>query len=151
MHVYAAGDFATGDGTVTHAIGDGRRAATLALAALGEPVAVFERPDRVLAVKTTDIRCRTSSARRRRRRARSRRSSARRHFDEVAHGLPDAGEAQRCFSCGHCTHCDTCLVYCPEGIIRRRDGAYEVDLDYCKGCGICVTECPRGAMEMVQG
>jgi Pyruvate/2-oxoacid:ferredoxin oxidoreductase delta subunit len=42
-------------------------------------------------------------------------------------------------------------VYCPDGIIHRRDGAYEVDRDYCKGCGICVVECPRAAMEMVQG
>ncbi len=151
MHVYAAGDFATGDGTVTHAIGDGRRAATLALAALGEPVKVFERPDRVLAVKTSDLRFshfeRTAPAAHAKEPPRERA----RHFDEVAHGLPDVGEAGRCFSCGHCTSCDTCLVYCPDGIIHRHDGAYEIDLDYCKGCGICVVECPRGAMEMVQG
>jgi len=150
MHVYPAGDFATSDGTVTHAIGDGRRAATLALAALGEPVEVFELPDRVLAVKTKDLRLshfeRTSPSPHAKEPPRERA----RHFDEVAHGLADVGEAQRCFSCGHCTNCDTCLVYCPDGIIHRHDGAYEIDLDYCKGCGVCVVECPRGALEMVQ-
>ena len=73
-------------------------------------------------------------------------------FGQVNLGLPHALEVHRCFSCGHCTQCDTCLVYCPEGIIHRADGGgYEIDLDYCKGCGICVVECPRDAMEMVQG
>ncbi len=151
MHVYAAGDLATGDGTVTHAIGDGRRAALLALAALGETVPRFERPDAALAVKTSDIRFshfdQSAPASQKKEPPRARAH----HFDEVSHGLGDPGEAHRCLSCGHCTHCDTCLVYCPDGIIHRRDGAYEVDRDYCKGCGICVVECPRGAMEMVQG
>jgi 2-oxoacid:acceptor oxidoreductase delta subunit (pyruvate/2-ketoisovalerate family) len=71
-------------------------------------------------------------------------------FREATLGLPDAREAQRCLSCGRCTLCDTCLVYCPEGIIRREEGGYLIDLDYCKGCGICATECPRGAIVMVQ-
>jgi 2-oxoacid:acceptor oxidoreductase delta subunit (pyruvate/2-ketoisovalerate family) len=69
-------------------------------------------------------------------------------FIEVSEGIDGRPEAHRCFSCGHCTQCDTCLVYCPEGIIHRRNGAYEVDYSFCKGCGICVTECPRKAMEM---
>ena len=68
---------------------------------------------------------------------------------EVGLGLANAAEAQRCFSCGDCTGCDTCLVYCPEGIIRREGDRYAVDLAYCKGCGICVAECPRKGMEMV--
>jgi len=71
-------------------------------------------------------------------------------FGEANHGLPNALESHRCFSCGNCTRCDTCLVYCPEGIIRRAsaEGGYEVDYSYCKGCGICVEECPRSAIEM---
>jgi Pyruvate/2-oxoacid:ferredoxin oxidoreductase delta subunit len=74
------------------------------------------------------------------------------NFDETNLGIPDPKEAERCFSCGHCTRCDTCLVYCPEGVIQRMAGAdgsnYLVNLEYCKGCGICAAECPRGAMEM---
>ena len=71
------------------------------------------------------------------------------HFEEVNQGLPDAFESHRCFSCGHCTQCDTCLVYCPEGIVRREAPSYAVDYTYCKGCGICFTECPRHAITMV--
>lgn len=148
-NVFAAGDFATGDGTVAHAIGNGRRAATLALQFLGDDVAVFERPDRTRAVPATDIRfdhfapCDPAAA------THDPPSSRIRTFAEVNRGLATALEAHRCFSCGHCTRCDTCLVYCPEGVIRRADQGYAVDYGNCKGCGICVTECPRRAMEMV--
>ena len=71
-----------------------------------------------------------------------------RNFDEVNRGLESAVEAHRCFSCGHCTQCDTCLVYCPEGVVRRTLDSYSLDYSYCKGCGICVHECPRKGMEM---
>jgi 2-oxoacid:acceptor oxidoreductase delta subunit (pyruvate/2-ketoisovalerate family) len=150
LNVFAAGDFSTGDGTVTHAIGDGRRAASRAMQALGLEVTVFERPDRNKAVPATDMRfdhfaraaatvapCRPAEERIR-------------DFQEVRAALPDALEAHRCFSCGHCTQCDTCLVYCPEGIVRRKNGGYDVDYTYCKGCGICAVECPRKALEMVE-
>ncbi|GAB4138034.1 MAG: hypothetical protein Fur0037_03550 [Planctomycetota bacterium] len=148
--VFAAGDLATGDGTVTHAIGNGRRAAGLLLAELGLDVVPFERPDRERAVPATDIRF-DHFARRPMAAERRQEPAARtRNFEEVNLGLQDAGEAHRCFSCGHCTRCDTCLVYCPEGIIRREAPGYEVDYTYCKGCGICVEECPRRAMEMLQ-
>ena len=147
LPVFAAGDFATGDGTVAHAIGSGRRAATLLLRALGREVEVFERPDRTRAVPVTDIRLdhfETRSPARERRAP----GSAARSFAEMSLGLPDALESHRCFSCGHCTHCDTCLVYCPEGVVRRAGLDYALDYSYCKGCGICVHECPRSGMEM---
>ncbi len=149
LPVFATGDLATGEGTVTHAIGDGRRAAGRLLRALGLEAEVFERPDRESAVPVTDIRLDhfgKAAPRPARHLAVAQRLGG---FDEVDLGLDDAVEAHRCFSCGHCTECDTCLVYCPEGIIRRQtDRGYEVDYSFCKGCGICVTECPRSAMEM---
>lgn len=147
--LFVAGDFATGEGTVAHAIGDGRRAAGRALAALGEPATVFRRPDRAEAVPISGIHFEHFPPRG---------AAAERHtpvedrvrsFDETNRGIADAREAERCFSCGRCTRCDTCLVYCPEGIIDRTRDGYAVDLNFCKGCGICVTECPRDAMEMV--
>ncbi|MCB9915545.1 MAG: 2-oxoacid:acceptor oxidoreductase family protein [Planctomycetes bacterium] len=148
LTVFGAGDLATGDGTVTHAIGSGRRAAGLALAALGEDVEVFERPDRRCAVPVTDIRldhfARAAMSPDRLLDVGTRVTS----FDEVNLGMEHQHEVHRCFSCGHCTECDTCLVYCPEGIIRRGGPGYEVDYSYCKGCGICVEECPREAMRM---
>ena len=150
---FAAGDLSTGHGTVTHAIGDGRRAATRALRFLGEEVEVFERPDRTRAVPFTDIRVDHFHASIPTSEQLVPPMARRGTFQEVSQGLADRLEAHRCFSCGHCTQCDTCLVYCPEGIIRRMDPenpshAYEVDYTYCKGCGICVTECPRHAIEM---
>ena len=70
------------------------------------------------------------------------------NFAEMNLGLGGPEEAERCFACGHCTRCDTCLLYCPDAVIRRTDKGYRIDEDYCKGCGMCVAECPRNAMEM---
>jgi 2-oxoacid:acceptor oxidoreductase gamma subunit (pyruvate/2-ketoisovalerate family)/2-oxoacid:acceptor oxidoreductase delta subunit (pyruvate/2-ketoisovalerate family) len=148
LMVFGAGDLATGDGTVTHALGSGRRAAGLALRALGEDADVFERPDRTRAVPVTDIRVDHFAPAAPTRDVLEAAETRTAHYDEVNHGLPDNTEAHRCFSCGHCTECDTCLVYCPEGIIRRDAPGYGVDYSYCKGCGVCVEECPRRAMEM---
>lgn len=148
LAVFAAGDLATGDGTVAHALGSGRRAATAALQALGLEVELFRRPDRAAAVPSTDIRFDHFERRAPAPERLAPRAEADLGFGEVNRGLADALEAHRCFSCGHCTHCDTCLVYCPEGVVRRAEQGYALDYTYCKGCGICVHECPRLGMEM---
>jgi len=146
---FAAGDVGTNEGTVTHAIGDGKRAAGMLLRALGEPVEVFERPGGE-PVGPSEIRADRFAAREPAEAAHAPPAERVHHFEEVNEGLADASEAQRCFACGYCTGCDTCLVYCPEGrIVRAAAGDYEVDYDYCKGCGICVVECPRAGMKMV--
>lgn len=50
-----------------------------------------------------------------------------------------------------CNKCGICWMYCPEGvIIRKEDGSFEIDLNYCKGCGICAKECPTNNIEMVR-
>jgi len=150
--VFGAGDVATSEGTVAHAIGSGRRAAGLAMKALGLEVEPFSRPDKTKAVAASTIRYEhfTPSAPKGDRAL----GDAQRveSFAEVNRGLTDLSEAQRCFSCGSCTQCDSCMVYCPEGIITRAasgDAAYAVDFDFCKGCGVCVEECPRESMAMV--
>jgi 2-oxoacid:acceptor oxidoreductase delta subunit (pyruvate/2-ketoisovalerate family) len=101
-----------------------------ALAAAGVTVSVPSAPDLGDAVRPEDIQYD--------------------HFPHLARAESECGgeEAKRCLSCGKCTQCDSCLVYCPEGVIRRRGNGYVVDLSNCKGCGVCVTECPRKAMEM---
>lgn len=148
QNVFVAGDLATGEGTVTHAIGNGRRVADLVLQALGVDCTPFCRPDRKLAVPSTDIRMDYFDRCEPKPELKEPTLTRAMDFTEVNHGLDSSLEAQRCFSCGHCTQCDSCLVYCPEGIIRRAGPGYEVDYSYCKGCGICVSECPRSAMEM---
>jgi 2-oxoacid:acceptor oxidoreductase gamma subunit (pyruvate/2-ketoisovalerate family) len=175
--VYAAGDFAGGEGTVAAAIGSGRRAALaihVALAgadAVGRmdaggridaagrmdaaagvpasgpaPGAALAGPDVVHAGAFSRVPGEPVS----RLSPRKRRTG----FAEVRRGFAEQpgrdavrAEAARCFVCGLCTGCDTCVVYCPEGVLRRPEGGLpEADYDYCKGCGLCVATCPRGVM-----
>lgn len=148
--VFAAGDVATAAGTVAHAIGDGKRVAEVVLRWLGHDLEPTVRPDPATAVKASEVKWShfAPSAPAHEREAPP--EQRMRSVDlEVGLGLQSAEEAKRCLSCGDCTGCDTCLVYCPEGIIRREGDRYAVDLAYCKGCGICVAECPRKGMEMV--
>ncbi len=147
-NIWFAGDCLTGDGTVAHAIGNGRLIALSAHAAChgkDEPKSKTYKSTVAPAhirfshfpiIPPHEDRHRVMT-------------SFHHNFEEVNLGLSGWEEAERCFSCGHCTHCDTCLVYCPEGIIFRKGQDYVIDKDYCKGCGICVVECPRRAMEMI--
>jgi 2-oxoacid:acceptor oxidoreductase delta subunit (pyruvate/2-ketoisovalerate family) len=47
-----------------------------------------------------------------------------------------------------CVGCLQCWLYCPDGVIFRRDGKVGVDYDFCKGCGICARMCRPGAVVM---
>ncbi|MDO8959877.1 MAG: FAD-dependent oxidoreductase, partial [Rhodocyclaceae bacterium] len=75
-------------------------------------------------------------------------------FDEVLGGLDETNalfEARRCMSCGNCFECDNCYGVCPDNaVIKLGPGKrFKFNFDYCKGCGICATECPCGAIKMV--
>ena len=149
LNVWFAGDCATGEGTVTHAIGSGRRSVLRTLAALDgaeepipAPLANPVAPGQI-GFSHFDV----ASPHRDKELAPSVRRAS---FAECNTGLAGPEEADRCFSCGQCTECDTCLIYCPEGVIARQAGGYVIDADYCKGCGMCVAECPRSAMEMYE-
>ncbi len=149
-NVLLAGDMATGEGTVTHAIGDGRRAAARVLAALdGAPQPVRARPAPEELVTPAHVRFSHFEVEPPHRERHRKGSPAALGFDEVNRGLAGPEEAGRCFSCGTCTECDTCVLYCPEGVVSRALHGYRIDDDFCKGCGMCVAECPRRAMEMV--
>jgi 2-oxoacid:acceptor oxidoreductase delta subunit (pyruvate/2-ketoisovalerate family) len=169
--IYAGGDLATGFGTVTAAIGSGKRAAiaidrTLRgealpeFPALSHNMRVAPRPvsPEVVAFEELNL----AYLRPIPRPAERLRPVPERlgDFGEVNPGLDRetvVAEGQRCFSCGTCNRCDNCLIFCPDVSIRRRGdwtNAYptypyfEVDYDYCKGCGICASECPRRAITM---
>jgi 2-oxoacid:acceptor oxidoreductase gamma subunit (pyruvate/2-ketoisovalerate family) len=149
-NVWLAGDMATGDGTVTHAVGNGRRTAQRVLAALaGEPDPVAARPSADDLVTPAHVRFSHFEVEPPHAESHLPAATRTAGFAEVSLGLSGPEEAHRCFSCGTCTHCDTCLLYCPEGVIRRQGDGYRVDEAYCKGCGMCVAECPRRAVEMV--
>jgi formate dehydrogenase beta subunit len=77
--------------------------------------------------------------------------------EEIEGGLApnQAGhEAGRCLSCGNCFACDNCWTLCPDSAVlktaeRATDGSHYVfDYDYCKGCGLCANECPCGYITM---
>lgn len=47
-----------------------------------------------------------------------------------------------------CVGCLQCYLYCPDGVIFKKDGKVGIDYDFCKGCGICKKICKPGAIEM---
>ena len=83
------------------------------------------------------------------------------HFEERLQALKEEDvikEADRCMSCGMCFECDNCVIYCPQGAVKRTQkseatmGRY-VYTDYgrCIGCHICAEVCPTGYIEMGMG
>jgi len=154
--LFTGGDFSTNEGTVTAAVGNGRRAAWHIHRTLtGEDL--FPRDAAPLA--EPDVLHMHVFAHAARERGRTVTPDLRtRSFTEVRRGLADEPghhaavlEANRCFSCGVCNYCDRCVTYCPEGILLRDgDDSYRFDYDYCKGCGICAAQCPRGVVYMAE-
>ncbi|MCX7148719.1 MAG: NAD(P)-binding protein [Rhodocyclales bacterium] len=150
--IFAGGDMAGNDRTVTVAIGHGKKAARAidawlkGVAFVPPPkaeIATFERLNTWYysdAPKTLrpvlDIIRRQST------------------FEEVLGGLDENNalfEARRCLSCGNCFECDNCYGVCPDNaVIKLGPGKrFEFNYDYCKGCGMCATECPCGAIKIV--
>jgi formate dehydrogenase beta subunit len=152
--LFAGGDARGGTGTVSRAIGDGRRAAqaidaylrgvNLPAHSVAPPIALqqlnlnyFERAPRAQ-VPILAPNQRTTDA-------------------EIEAGLTHAQlghESHRCFSCGECLACDNCWTLCPDNAVLKTvrpstDGSHYVfDYDYCKGCGLCAHECPTGFIVM---
>lgn len=150
--VFAGGDMAPSERTVTVAVGHGKKAARhidawLRGAALeaGEKhgLAGFDR------LNTWYYEDAPASVR-------PMLEAARRidSFAEVQGGLDETSalyEARRCLSCGNCFECDNCYGVCPDNaVIKLGPGKrFQIDYDYCKGCGLCAAECPCGAIDMV--
>jgi len=150
--IFAGGDMAGSERTVTVAIGHGKKAGRAIDAWLrGEryvpppkhELATFERMNSWYysdAPKTVrpvlDIIRRQST------------------FEEVLGGLDEHNalfEARRCMSCGNCFECDNCYGVCPDNaVIKLGPGKrFAFNYDYCKGCGMCAAECPCGAIKVV--
>lgn len=150
--IFAGGDMAPGERTVTVAIGHGRVAAKNIDAFLSqnslpkEAIAPIvgheglhvwyemeapqsEQPSRPVAERIDD-------------------------FSEIVQGLTEKEalyEAKRCLSCGNCFECDGCYAACPEdAIVKLGPGKkYRIDTDKCTGCAVCYEQCPCHAIEMV--
>ena len=160
--IFAGGDVATGFGTVTAAVGSGKRAALAidcflrgverAFPDLAQNVQAAPRPHDAAVVRFEDLN--TAYFEEEPRPRQEQRPAAERvtTFEEVNLGYGEdaaLAEAQRCFSCGTCNECDNCLIFCPDVAVLRGpsdDEPFVFNYDYCKGCGICVSECPRHAI-----
>ena len=151
--IYVGGDARGDRGSVSAAIGDGRKAA-LAIAhklqrleqALNAGSATVDYED--LNINYFEPRPRAAAP--------VLPVSERSAEAEVTGGLTQGaavGEGQRCLSCGNCMHCDNCWTLCPDVAVlksRDRDPGYVFDYDYCKGCGLCANECPTAYIVMQQ-
>jgi len=156
--IFAGGDaISHSHGTVTGAIGDGRRAAKGIAAQLQNQTLNTPNPVDPIAYKALNLHYYESNATR-----------IREPTLPVADRQGDAEitttldiqhiqrEAMRCFSCGNCLACDNCWTFCPDSAVLKTvntasDGSHYVfDYDYCKGCGLCATECPCGFIQMTE-
>jgi NADPH-dependent glutamate synthase beta subunit-like oxidoreductase/Pyruvate/2-oxoacid:ferredoxin oxidoreductase delta subunit len=134
--VFAAGDAASVQRFVTHAIGMGKRAAAAVDAWLAREAPEAREAGRAVAFPAINTYYHARAPRA---------AGGRSALADMEQALD---EAARCFSCGECTFCDNCFLYCPDMAVRPVQGGYTIDADYCKGCGLCVRECPTGAIAM---
>ncbi len=153
--LWVGGD-ALGLGTVTRAVGHGRRAAEsihAVLAGLLEPAADGRPP-----VPPTRIRFQhyrgSEPVRDRLRPASERLADPILEPCATIDGEAFMAEAQRCLSCGHCFGCRQCWMYCGAAAYRDSEspapGAYfKLDASRCEGCGKCIELCPCGFLDVV--
>ena len=155
-NVFVGGDARGSGGTVSGAIGDGRRAAEAIDAFIKGAALSTDGAQRPIEFKQLNVN----------------------YFEHVPRGeapiLPVASrtvdleieggltagqvekESHRCFSCGECMACDNCWTLCPDNAVLKTqevagDGSHYVfDYDHCKGCGLCAHECPAGFIAMVE-
>ncbi|MBK8769540.1 MAG: NAD(P)-binding protein [Rhizobiales bacterium] len=150
--VFAGGDMAPSERTVTVAVGHGKKAARHIDGYLrAAPYVPAEKhglasPERLNTWYYEDASPTVRPMLEAARRVRS--------FAEVQGGLDETNalyEARRCLSCGNCFECDNCYGVCPDNAIIKLGAGnrFRIDYDYCKGCGLCAAECPCGAIDMV--
>ncbi len=151
--IFAGGDMAPGERTVTAAVGHGKKAARHIDAWLrGE---AQPRPARHPLVGFDELHLPIyADAPRSAQHELSVEERLDRGFAETTAGLSDAEaryEARRCLSCGNCFECDQCYAACPEQAIVKlgRGRRYRFDYDLCTGCAVCFEQCPCHAIEMV--
>jgi 2-oxoacid:acceptor oxidoreductase delta subunit (pyruvate/2-ketoisovalerate family) len=150
--VFAGGDMAGNERTVTVAVGHGKKAARAIDAWLrGDRYTPLPKPEIATIDRMNSWYYSDAPKTMRPVLDIIRRQST---FEEVLGGLDESNalfEARRCMSCGNCFECDNCYGVCPDNaVIKLGPGKrFKFNFDYCKGCGICATECPCGAIRMV--
>lgn len=154
--IFTAGDASGRGGSISAAVGDGRRAAMAILLHLHR---IAELPEEETEAVPADALQLYYFDHAPRREPPARPAEERiRDEKEIEPGLDAADlerEVQRCFSCGNCLACDNCWNLCPDFAVLKteeptEDGSHYVfDYAFCKGCGLCAAECPTAFIEMV--
>ena len=152
--LYAGGDARGDHGTVSAAVGDGRRAALAIYQSLCGELAPEPEVRAVAAIQQINL---NYFERHPRQESQVLLPERRVGHDEIETGLDRVQavtESRRCLSCGNCMACDNCWILCPDASVFKTrheatDGSHYVfDYDYCKGCGLCAKECPTGYIAM---
>ncbi|MCV6638865.1 NAD(P)-binding protein [Candidatus Albibeggiatoa sp. nov. NOAA] len=152
--IYGGGDAGGKAGTVTAAIGDGRRAAIAIDKQIRNEALPTVKKDQPIEFDALNMHYYEPAARMQ---EPVLPVEKRVGEEEIVSSLTTAEvtkEAARCFSCGNCLACDNCWTLCPDSAVLKTkdlasDGSHYVfDYDYCKGCGLCASECPCGYIEM---
>lgn len=152
--IFVGGDARGGGGSLSRAIGDGRRAAAAMDAYLQGKEPPHPNPAKAVPYTQINLNYFEHSTRVK---SPLLPLNARIGCAEVEGSLNQAqifAESQRCFSCGNCFACDNCWTLCPDSAVLKTtelasDGSHYVfDYDYCKGCGLCAHECPCSYISM---
>jgi NADPH-dependent glutamate synthase beta subunit-like oxidoreductase len=150
--IFAGGDMAAAERTVTFAVGHGKKAARNIDAFLRSEIYNAGLKNEIATYDRLNERHFTHAARTAEHVALSpeQRLST---FDEVMAGLDETNalfESRRCLSCGNCHECDNCYNVCPGDAIEKLGAGkgYRFKYENCDGCGLCAEECSCGAISM---
>ncbi|KPK96201.1 hypothetical protein AMJ80_01305 [bacterium SM23_31] len=151
--VFAVGDVVSNDGTVTHAVGFGRRVADAVHHYIsGAPLPDYAQDkSKITTAQQMNLYYFAPSKRNEIPEAPVEKRT--KNFEEVNLGIDTIEEALRCLSCGVCNACATdgiskCVLFCPERTIHKITSTkLEINYEGCKGCLICMEVCPRNAID----
>ncbi|MEW5706709.1 MAG: NAD(P)-binding protein [Actinomycetota bacterium] len=153
--VFAGGDVTNKLGTVTEAIGLGRKAALAIDAYIKGEDLPKEYPPPVVRYSTMAMNYYTNMPRA----EKSHIAVAERagNFNEVVSTLTEEqikAETERCLSCGMCFDCGNCYNFCTYSVFKKKPEKvefgerYGMNLDACVGCKKCAEECPCNYIDM---
>jgi len=150
--VYAGGDVTNKLGTVTEAIGLGRKAAE----AIDYYIRGEEMPKvyPLSVIKHANMAINYYAPLERVEKAHMPVAERKGNFSEVVSTLVNEKaieETKRCLSCGMCFDCGNCYNFCSYSAVKKlpKGEHYEFKLDTCVGCKKCAEECPCGYIDMV--
>jgi formate dehydrogenase (NADP+) beta subunit len=150
--IFAGGDMAPSERTVTIAVGHGKKAARFIDGYLRQEP--YRKPEKHPVVGFERLHMWFNTEAPQRRQPAQPVEQRTNSFGEIIGGLTEKEaryEAQRCLSCGNCFECDGCLGSCPEdAIIKLGPGKrYRYNYTLCTGCAVCYEQCPCHAIEMI--